>query len=458
MHQFCKVFGKHGTPEYACGVRFPDFLKIMCDETWMSEQAYLESYYQQCYDLRLKRQVGSRYFVTASNASKIIFLIPAAIEFMEYTGKNESGNKLEKEVFRKLKDVQEIIQLLVDSLMYFHVYADLVMLSKSKQLNKSVLDMNAHYLELKCFLAEAEKHPEIVLQQECQVFVSESRIYGNSKQTNHRLSNPPVHQCLFSTAEKHCTHLIPLIKSGSSSMHKKLCSYAANQLPGGIYWNPEDQVVRKILSELDPSNDLSESLLGLNDYLTTAIPNLDQMARSNLVEVKKNKTVHWLEDLPPTRQNQVIDLAVASRKQVHNEYNFEKRTRDEQRRKKMIASHQKQEASKKRMLDEQCKLAESQHLIATIEELEQVLTEIGNKELSQSKKDSEKLSVIKMQVRIRNKILRQQIKIQYTVSKKKRPVTQVIDDFRDCMAKFHFQMLSATHTYLWEGTLNTNFK
>lgn len=36
-----------------------------------------------------------------------------------------------------------------------------------------------------------------------------------------------------------------------------------------------------------------ESMLGLNDYLTTAIPNLAQVSCSNLVQVKKNKTVRW---------------------------------------------------------------------------------------------------------------------------------------------------------------------
>ena len=38
---------------------------------------------------------------------------------------------------------------------------------------------------------------------------------------------------------------------------------------------------------LEPSNDFCESMLGLNDYLTTAIPNLAQESRSNLVAVKK---------------------------------------------------------------------------------------------------------------------------------------------------------------------------
>ena len=157
--------------------------------------------------------------------------------------------------------------------------------------------MNMHYLELKCFLLEAEKHPDIVLEQDYKVFMSEEKLYGNDKTTNHHLAKPAVCETLFITAKMCATPLEPLIVSGSISVHEKLCTYAENQLPWGIYWEPEG-LVRKILSELNPSNDLCESLLGLNDYLTTSIPNLHQMSRSNLVEVKKNNTVQWLEDLP----------------------------------------------------------------------------------------------------------------------------------------------------------------
>ena len=56
--------------------------------------------------------------------------------------------------------------------------------------------------------------------------------------------------------------------------------------------------MKEVLAELKPSNDLCESILGLNDYLTTAIPSLHQMPCSNLVEVRKNKTIKWLHDLP----------------------------------------------------------------------------------------------------------------------------------------------------------------
>lgn len=102
------------------------------------------------------------------------------------------------------------------------------------------------------------------------------------------------------------------LRSGASTMQDKLSSYAGNPLPGGIYWEPDET----ILSKIKPTNDICESVLGLNDYLTTALPNLDQVSRSNLVQMKKNKTVEWLDTLPQHQQNSIVELAVKRRKQV----------------------------------------------------------------------------------------------------------------------------------------------
>ena len=84
-----------------------------------------------CSTVNLHRQVGNRYFVSASNAARIYFLADAAVAFLKYTGK-DCGNKLDMEVYAKLTNVQEMAQLRADALLYYHVYADLVMLSKSK--------------------------------------------------------------------------------------------------------------------------------------------------------------------------------------------------------------------------------------------------------------------------------------------------------------------------------------
>ena len=71
-----------------------------------------------------------------------------------------------------------------------------------------------------------------------------------------------------------------------------------------------------MLCPLQPSNDICESIPGLNDYLTTELPNLHQMSRSNLVQLKKNKTMKWLSQLPSEKQTSVINMAVKNRHRV----------------------------------------------------------------------------------------------------------------------------------------------
>ena len=107
-----------------------------------------------------------------------------------------------------------------------------------------------------------------------------------------------------------------------------------DQIPGGMYVLGAS--IRKVLSELKPNNDVCESILGHNDYLTTAIPNLHQMAHSNIVQMKNNHTMKWLHKLPSEQQLKVLDLAVKDRQKVAQQY---KRERDKQRRQNMLQAH-----------------------------------------------------------------------------------------------------------------------
>ena len=160
------------------------------------------------------------------------------------------------------------------------------MLSKSNNLGLSVLSMNKHYLELQISLLDIESNPDIVFDPSYCVFASEKRLYDTDVKVNHCLKSPAVYRRLFDEIKVDSAYLKSLIIKGATKMREKLCSYAQNQLPGGCYWDA-DQQIKDILSRLKPSNDVCESILGLNDYLTTAIPNLSQMACSNLVQVKK---------------------------------------------------------------------------------------------------------------------------------------------------------------------------
>ena len=345
VHEFCKLFGKLGVPEYCSGVvSFPDFLEIKIRSASEDQLSEL-TYYHNCLKLRLHRQVGSRYFVSASNACKILYLRHAAIEYLKFTGK-DAGNKLERELLLKLQNTVEVSHLRVDGLMYYHVYGDLYVLSKSSELGLSAYSMNCHYFELLTYLSELMSNPDIIFTKDHHVFSSEKRIYESNSKFNHRMNSPFVYDALFEDVEVETTYLHTLLVKGATAMKEKLCSYAADQLPGGRYWNP-DKEVKDVLCQLQPSNDICESILGLNDYLTTALPNLHQMSRSNLVQLKKNKTMKWLSQLPSEKQTSVIDMAVKNRHRVKQTCIEEEGARAEQRRKKMIYEHDKRESMKK---------------------------------------------------------------------------------------------------------------
>ena len=425
VHEFCKVFGKHGTPEYGCGVLgFPDFLSLMAGNSSLNEE--VRTYYQSCSKIRLDRQVGSRYFVSAANAAKIIFLAEAAVDFLKYTGR-DAGNKLERDLLTKLRDLDEISRLRADGLMYFHIYADLVMLSKSSDIGKSVMDMNVHYLELQVYLQELKIDPELVMDKNYRVFKSEEKLYGNNK-FNHRChhNSQVVFNKLFESSENDSVSLYPLVVTGAVKMVDKLHTYAKDQLPGGRYWEPESSI-KKVLSELKPSNDLCESILGLNDYLTTAIPNLHQMARSNLVQMKKNHTMKWLHELPSEQQLNVLDLAVKGRQKVAQESKREDEQRDKQRRQNMLQAHIKREALKQKVRQEKDELSQ-EHLITSSQELQQAINSIDIKTCSSSKKRAEKMLLLRKQIKIRKKILRQDIRIVFSHSRKQRPLNDIVKE------------------------------
>ena len=209
--------------------------------------------------------------------------------------------------------------------------------------------MNKHYLELKMFLQKIEQHPEIVLNKDYVVFKSEiATLYSQNEKVNHRCHKKalPIHRKLFEIQGDDDDALYQLLVSGSIKMKEKLCTYAKNQLPGGRYWDPHDVVIKTQLSKIAPSNDLCESILGLNDYLSTKIPNLNQRSISNLVEIKKNHSIMWLHALPDTEQVKIINLATDLRESVHKEFLHHKKELAEERQKKMLETHMRQEAIK----------------------------------------------------------------------------------------------------------------
>ena len=161
--------------------------------------------------------------MSAANACKVLYLRNATTEYLKFTGK-DAGNKLERDVLLKLQDAVELSHLKADSLMYYHIYGDLYMLSKSKELGLSAFSMNQHYLELQLYLSEVIKYPDVVFERNYPVFSSEKRIYGTNSKLNHRLKSPIMYDALFDDVKVDASYLQSLLVKGATTMQEKLCS------------------------------------------------------------------------------------------------------------------------------------------------------------------------------------------------------------------------------------------
>lgn len=273
--------------------------------------------------------------------------------------------------------------------MFHHVYLDLVFLANSKELNKSAFDMQKHYLELKCFLEEMEQYPEAITKCHHEVFISETRLYsGDLNHRKHKHKCTPfncIQESLFFNLPKDRTLLFSKVVAGAISMKEKLCVYAADFLPNGRYWNPDTNIAA-VLKDLDPSNDLCKSMFGLNDYLCTALPNMLQITKSNLIEMK-NHTMKWFNKLPQERQEFIIDLVVKNRTYITNKYKEEQQYLSKRRQDAMLKQKEKRELSKARQAAEKDKLAKL-HLVSSVAEFDHIIAKIKETGLSVKKKIS----------------------------------------------------------------------
>ena len=86
----------------------------------------------------------------------------------------------------------------------------------------------------------------------------------------------------------------------------KLSDYKKYQLPGGNYWIPTAEE-KEILQKLAPNNDVCESVLGLNDWITTHTPNLCQVTKSTL-------TMTWLDSLTEDKRSTIVNIAQRKRR------------------------------------------------------------------------------------------------------------------------------------------------
>ena len=260
------------------------------------------------------------------------------------------------------------------------------------------------------------------------VFESEPRLYGSSHHTNHRLhhKNQDIRKCLLQPDQTGDKFLYESIQQAAQSMYSKLSDYKKDQLPGGKYWNP-DSSTKAILVTLKPNNDICESTFGLNDWLTSSIPNMRQQTRSALIEFSYNHTAQWLQGKEVEDQARIIKVATSKRKEVAKE----EKEREAQQKSSRQAQRKKAQAQAEKRAERMRVLKatlQDEHLITTEEELEQEIIKIKEMPIQERSKPAKIFQMIKTQMHIRTKLLEEKSKIQFTVGGKRRPIGQLISE------------------------------
>ena len=104
-----------------------------------------------------------------------------------------------------------------------------------------------------------------------------------------------------------------------------------------------------------------------------------------------------------------------------------KQERAAQRQQAMMKAHYQREALEKKNQVEKEKLSQ-QHLITSVHELSAVMSKI--KDCTTASKKSKKLAVIRTQINIRKKVLKQSINIVLTHAQKQRPVPELVEELQ----------------------------
>jgi len=78
------------------------------------------------------------------------------------------------------------------------------------------------------------------------------------------------------------------------------------------------------------------------------------------------------------------------------------------------------------------------------------MDEIDSESIPPSKKKQKKLKVLRTQVNIRKKVLKQNINIPFSTARKQRTVPEIINDLKKCIAEHPQQnQSSATHDHMY---------
>ena len=84
---------------------------------------------------------------------------------------------------------------------------------------------------------------------------------------------------------------------------------------------------------------------------------------------------------------------------------------------------------------EECQRLSKIHLITSVREFDMVISNIDEELTSSAKKRTKILSLLKRQVRVRDKLLHQRCNIKFSKNRKQRPLTELIKEVRNFISR-----------------------
>jgi hypothetical protein len=120
---------------------------------------------------------------------------------------------------------------------------------------------------------------------------------------------------------------------------------------------------------------------------------------------------------------------------VQKQYAERQKSEAKQRRHHMIQIKQKRDRREQKQAEE-CKKLLKVHLITSVRELDMVISNINDEQISSAKKRTKILSLLKEQVRVREKLLHQRCNIKFSKNRKQRPLTEITKEVRNFISKY----------------------
>ncbi len=189
----------------------------------------------------------------------------------------------------------------------------------------------------------------------------------------------------------------PLVQRAAQYMAEKVRSYKKDQLPGGKLWSPSDSV-KSALADVDPTNDLCESILGLNDWLQKVTPNFTQRTVTGMVEVMRNSTMPWFQKQNKEMRDKIINLARKRSKRVREEDHALAEQRRLKRKRAREVEVEKGKARQLKRMKRQKELDETE-VLTTAEAVEEALANAPGRTAKQI--EASKVELLRKQIQLR---------------------------------------------------------